>query len=291
MQDCGSIIGSAETADCVWMRFDVDASTRDEAEGFPATHETAHRYSMGRQTALDGDWTVGLGADFEHNDSAGFDGQWRDETTTFQVGLRGARAYGPTTVGGTLSLGNSEYFVQRAVVVTEPLLATSHRDVPFVAGLVDVARAFDAGSVKLTPALNLGVAYLSGERTKESGADGQNLVLARDDETSAWVEPAVDAAFTTTFGQDKALRLYARFGALYYLTDATTEVKAGFAAAPQDAAMMVVGSDLDDLHWLAEGGVELVATDRYTLSLSYGAQRSDLRDSDTGTVRIVIPLH
>lgn len=282
--------GGGGVTDCVWMRFDVDASSRDEAEGFPSGSETAHRYSMGKQTLLDG-WTLGLGADFEHNDSAGFDDQWRGETTTFQVGLRGAKAYGATTVGGTLSLGNSENFVQRALTVTEPLLATGNRDVPFVTGLVDVAHAFDAGSVKLTPALNLGVAYLSGERMQENGAGGQNLALARHDETSAWVEPAVDAAFATTFGDGKSLRLYARFGALYYLTDATTEVKAGFAAAPGDAAMMTVGSDLDDLHWLAEGGLELIAKDRYTLSVSYGAQRSDLRDSDTGTIRIVVPLH
>jgi hypothetical protein len=54
---------------------------------------------------------------------------------------------------------------------------------------------------------------------------------------------------------------------------------------------MPISSDLDDLHWLAEGGLELIARDKYSISLSYGAQRSDLRTSDTGSLRVVIPLH
>ena len=291
VRDCGSTTFASGSDDCVWMRFDVDASNRDEAAGFPATYETARRLSMGRQKSGDDGWTYGLAADLEHNDSAGFDGRWRGESTLLQAGLEGRKAYGATSVGGTLTLGNSGQDVHRRVDVTEPAVAHGNRDVSFVAGLADVTHAFDLGAWRLAPALNLGVAHLRGEHMRERGADGQELRLAGGDETSAWLEPAMDAGVTVNFAGDKVLRLYARFAALYYLTDSTTEVSAGLVAAPGEASMMRVGSDLDDLHWLAEGGLELIGGDHYSLSLSYAAQRSDLRDSDAGTARIVIPLH
>ncbi len=291
VSDCGATTSASGGDDCVWMRFDVDASNRDEAAGFPATYETARRLSLGRQKSGDNDWTYGLAAGFEHNNSAGFDGRWRGETTLFQAGFEGRKAYGATSIGGTLTLGNSGQSVRRQIDVTEPVVARGNRDVPFIAGVADVTHAFDLGAWRLAPALNLGVAHLRGEQMQEHGADGQELRLAGDDETSAWLEPAIDAGFTVNYTGDKVLRLYARFAALYYLTDPMTEVSAGLVAAPGDASMMQVGSDLDDLHWLAEGGFELIGGDRYTFSLSYGAQRSDLRDSDAGTVRVVIPLH
>jgi hypothetical protein len=291
MRDCGSLTYAGGGDDCVWMRFDVDASSRDAAQGFPATYETARRYSAGRQKIADDGWTWGLGANFEHNDSAGFDGRWRGETTTFQVGLQARKRYGSTSVVGALLAGNAEHFVQRRPDDLDGRLTSGNRDVPFVGGVVGVERDYDVGPVRVTPELSLGAAWLDGEHMREHGGNGQTLEVEGRDETSAWVEPAIAAGFDTALGQDKTLRIYARLGALQYLTDATTEVRAGFVAAPAGVTPMTVGSDLDDLHWLAEGGLELVAKDRYTISVSYGAQRSDLRDSDTGTIRLVVPLH
>ena len=294
MHDCGSIgagpVPGQEQA-CVWARFDYDTSSRDSEEGFPSTEETALRYSTGYQRTVDSGWTYGIGADFEDNDSNGFEESWQGQTTTVQLGLLARRAFGPASVGAIVTLGNSDQDVRRGLSVTEDALASGRRDVTFASGVLDVTYEVDLKGLSMTPALNLGVSRLHGESMTESGAGAQNLVLEGRSETHAWVEPAIGFNFDSNLANSKLLRVYARLGALYYLSGDTTEVLAGLEGAPSGVDLMLISSDLDSTHFLAEGGFELIATDRYTLSVSYGMQRSDIRSSDAGTARITIPVH
>jgi len=291
MQDCGSLLmGPATAGSCVWMRFDYETADRDADAGFPATEQIARRLSQGMQKAVDSGWTFGIGLDAENNDSTGYGDDWRADVTTVALGLLGRRDFEGTSVGGVVTFGTSDQDVQRRVSVTEPVVADGGRDVSFVSAVVDAGHPVMAGGLRLTPAVDLGVAVLRGDSMTESGAEAQNLAIEEDTESYWWIEPSVTVDMESTLASGRLLRAFARVGALYYLDNDSTEVVAGFAAAPSDVNAMRVYSGLDDWHFLAEGGFTLIASDRYTLSVSYTYEHSDLRDRGAGMVRVTIPL-
>jgi outer membrane autotransporter protein len=294
MQDCGSFVHRRIAGDeprCAWARFDYDSSSRDAQDGFPSTEEIARRFSLGYQQALEGGWTVGIGVDFEHNDSSGFDDRWQGDTSNVQFGFLGRRAFGATSVGAVLMLGNSGQNVDRLLSVTDGAVANGVRDVPSFTGVLDVTHRIDMKGLGVTPALNIGLSSMYGDSMQETGAGAQNVVLDSRSETHSWVEPTLAFDHESSLANRKVLRVYARLGVLYYLTGATTEVRAGLEGAPDGVQLMLISSDLDSTHFSAEAGFELIATDRYTLSLSYARQSSDIRESDTGTARITVPVH
>jgi hypothetical protein len=291
MQDCGSLLtGEATPGSCLWMRFDYETTDRDPEAGFPATEHIARRLSQGMQKTVDSGWTFGVGLDAENNDSTGYDDNWRADVTTVALGLLGRRDVAGTSVGGVVTFGTSDQDVERRVAVTEPVVADGGRDVSFVSAVVDASRPYQAGSLRLTPAVDLGLAMLRGDSMTESGADALNLELEEDTESYWWIEPSLTLDTESTLASGKLLRAFARMGALYYLDSDSTEVVAGFASAPSDVNAMRVYSGLDDWHFLAEGGFTLIAGDRYTLSLSYTFEHSDVRDRGAGMVRVTIPL-
>jgi hypothetical protein len=292
MQDCGSLdVGriAGEEPGCVWARFDLDSSTKQAEEGFPATAETAHRYSLGLQHEAEKDWTFGFGLDVEKNDSHG--SGWTGETTNVEVGLLGRRAFGRTSAGAVLTFGNSDQIVRRELAVTDPAVATGTREVPFVSAVFDLSHHLDAGKFAITPALDLGVSTLLGEVMKEAGGGDQALTLEGRSETHVWVEPAVAFGYDTSLGNRTGLRAYARVGALQYLNGENTEVRAGLASAPAGVAPMQITSSLDRTHFLGEVGLELFSLDHFMFGLSYTRQTSDLRDSSAGSARFVIPMN
>jgi hypothetical protein len=156
--------------------------------------------------------------------------------------------------------------------------------------MFDATHHLDWKGMIMTPSLNLGVSTLRGASMTESGAGAQSTTLSSSSQTHVWLEPALAFGFERNLSNERLLRTYARFSVLQHLTDATTEVRAGLVGAPADLAPMRIRSDLGPTHMIAEGGLELVSTDRFTIGLSYATERSDVRDSGTGTIRVVVPV-
>ncbi len=111
-----------------------------------------------------------------------------------------------------------------------------------------------------------------------------------DSQAHAWIEPSLAFGYEKSFSNSTSLHTYARFSVLSFLTKGRTDVLADFAGAPAGADPMRVSSDLDRTHYLGELGFEVIAR-RFTFSLSYSAESSDIRDSSMGTVRVVFPIH
>jgi hypothetical protein len=160
-----------------------------------------------------------------------------------------------------------------------------------MSGTFGVMHRLNVGSFTLTPALDLGAATLRGSEMAEAGAGPQGTVLDASEQGHAWIEPSIGFGFERSLANRKLLRTYARLGAIHYLSAGRTEVVAGLAGAPAGVAPMRIVSDLDRDHVIVEGGFELVASERFTVSASYAAQGSDIRDSGTGAVRFVIPMN
>jgi hypothetical protein len=293
MQDCGAMRGGRNRLghdDCVWSRIDDHPSSHGSHDGIPRGQEEGRQYSFGFQRRVAETWTLGAGLGLEDNDTIGFDGSWSGESTVVEVGLLARRASGRTSAGMVLALGNSSQDVRRELDVTNGAIANGDRDISFVSGAFDLMHDFVRGGLVVTPAVTVGVSFLSGERMTESGAGGLDAVLASDDETHLWVQPTLAFGFERGLANRKALRVYARLGALQYLTSPTTEVRAGLTGAPAGVELMRIGSQLDRTHFLAEGGLELIAADRFTFALSYSRQTSDTRESSSTGARFAVRI-
>ncbi len=293
LQDCGSSslqrsLGSKPG--CFWARVDVDASTRELDLGFPAAAQTTRRYSQGVQYARDGGWSYGIGLGLEHADSRGFARAWLGEATTVQLGVLARRTSGPTSAGAVLALGTSDQDVHRRLSVTRDLVGYGRRSIGFASAVFDVAQQLEVGRLTLTPALNVGFSALRGSSVTEAGAAEASVLLERGSQNHAWIEPTVGLAFEHALANRKLLSVYARLGALRYLSGTATEVRAGLAGAPPGVEPMRLTSDLDRTHLTLEGGLQLIALDRFMLAAAYQWQVSAIRDGRMGSLRIAIPL-
>jgi hypothetical protein len=292
MQDCGAMRGGRVRQggrDCAWARIDDHPSSRDSDNGFPRGEEEGRQYSFGFQRTLES-WTLGAGIGFEDNDTLGFDGSWSGESTVVELGLLARRMFGRTSTGLVLALGNSDQDLRRDLDAATGVVAKGGRRIPFVSGAFDLTHDFVRGGFILTPAVTAGVSMLNGERMSESGAGALDAIVAGDDETHAWIQPTLGLGFERGFTSRKLLRAYARLGALQYLTTPTTEIRVGLEGAPVGVEPMRLSSDLDRTHFLAEGGFEMIAADRYTFALSYSRQTSETRESSSASARFSVRI-
>jgi hypothetical protein len=294
MQDCGALTLEGlfgRDQGCMWARFDHNDTTTDGADGSPDGEANSRRYSYGVQYTVDAGRTYGIGVTFEDSDSNGFDGTWTGETRNLQLGILARGPFGRMTGGAVFTLGTSGQDVRRRITLTGDDLVYGQRDVLFASGLFDLSLPLHMRGFTVTPALNVGVSSLFGERLTESGVIGQRATLAGRNETHAWIEPAIAFGAQRALSRDRLLRAYARFGVLQYLTESTTAVMAGFAGAPSNVGGMRIRSDLDATQLIGEGGLELVSGERFTIGLTYSTQRADVRDSGVGSMRVRIPIN
>ncbi|MBX3695429.1 MAG: autotransporter outer membrane beta-barrel domain-containing protein [Steroidobacteraceae bacterium] len=294
LQACGAPrLGrsSGDDADCMWARFDVDSSSHDSREGFPATEQIARRYSVGAQRALEGDWLVGFGMNIGNDGSKGYDGRWVSDSTLAQLGALARRRIGASTAGLRFTAGFADHDVRRRLNVTGPVTASGEHDLRFATLVGDVSNTIQSQGFSITRSLDVGASLLEGDAMSERGAGAQGVTLERASGRHLWVEPSIAFGYEKGFEGRRLLRLYARFGVLQYLIGGDTEVRAGLTGAPAGVAPMRVISDLDQTHLTLEGGLELAALDRYTLGLSFSAQDSQSRDSGTVTARVSVPIN
>ncbi len=293
MQDCGSLNLGAVTgnqAGCVWARFDIDAYSRGEKSHMPGSEETARRYSYGVQRTR-GESTYGIGIQLDKNDSHGYTRRWHGETTGLQMGVLGRRAFGATSAGATLTLGYNDQNVTRRVSVTQEVQSKGDRNSTSVSGVFDLTHYLNLNGIAIAPSLNLGISTMHIGSLAEANAGAQNLMLRSRTETHTWIEPAIAFGYQYNLANMKTVRGYARVGTLYYLSRAHSDTLAHLEGAPLGIEPMRVAADLGRTHFVAEGGFELIAADKFTVGLSYALEDSDVGDSNAGTIRIMFPLH
>jgi hypothetical protein len=279
-----------ERPGCYWARVDSGSSTRDSEEGFGSSEETAHHYSTGIQYARPKGWSFGAGLDVDDSGAHALNGRWNAEGKTYQLGLLGRRAFGPTSASAVVTFGHSAHDVKRRLDVTDDATAAGKRNMRFASGVLNLTHHTSLLGLTVSPALDVGVTTLHGSSMNESGADAQSAVLFADSQAHAWLEPSIALGWAKGLANSKLLRAYARFSALQYMTSADTRLYAGLQGAPEGVEPMRIDSDLSGAHFVGEAGVELIAFDRFTVGLSYSMERSKIRTSDVGSLRMTVPL-
>ncbi|MEO8062207.1 MAG: autotransporter outer membrane beta-barrel domain-containing protein [Pseudomonadota bacterium] len=293
LQNCGTLsLGETAGDDtgCVWARYDDNPSTRDTRAGFPAAHDSGYSVSTGVQAPRDGGWTFGVGVDFEDHRGSGYDGSWTADGKFLQVGGSARREFGSSSVGATLSLGESSESVTRLLGVTEPRHARGDRSVDFLSNVLDYTYDIAVHGFTLQPSVSLGTSMLRYGGMTEQGANAQNAVIVGGSETHLWAEPAIAGRYSTTFGSGASLRTFLRLGLMQYLSGTSTKVRAGLSGAPDEAAPMRIGSDLDRTHFVGEVGLQYQTAEGFTVGVSYSRQESEIREGDAGSFRFLWPL-
>jgi hypothetical protein len=274
----------------VWARYDDSPSTRDTRAGFPAAKDSSFSVSSGVQVPRDGGWTLGVGVDFEDHRGSGYDGLWRADGKFLQLGGSARREVGAGSMGATLSLGEQSQSVRRLLGVTEPREAQGERSVAFLNSVLDYTYNIAAHGFTLQPAVSLGTSMLRYGSMTEQDANAQNAQIKGGSETHLWAEPALSGRYGAQLGNGASLRTFLRVGVLHYLSGTSTKVRAGLSGAPEGAAPMRIGSDLDRTHFVGEAGLQYETPRGFTMGLTYSRQESRIREGGAGSLRFVWPL-
>jgi hypothetical protein len=293
LQNCGTLsIGetAGDESGCVWARYDNNPSTRDIRAGFPTATDNGSSVSTGVQESRDDGWTIGVGIDVEEHRGSGYDGSWKAEGKFMQLGGSARREFGASSIGATLSLGENSQTVTRLLGITERRQAQGDREVFFLGNVFDYTYNMAAGAFTLQPSVSLGSALLRYGGMTERDANAQNAQIMGGSEAHLWVEPAIAGRYSAEFGSGASLRTFLRVGVMQYLSGTSTKVRAGLAAATDQAAPMRIGSDLDRTHFVGEAGLQYETAGGFTLGLSYSRQESQIRAGDAGSFRFVWPL-
>jgi hypothetical protein len=293
LQNCGTLsIGEAagDATGCVWARYDDNPSRRDTRAGFPAAQDSGYSLSAGVQAQGDGGWTLGVGIDVEDHRGSGYDGLWTADGKLVQLGGSLRRELGASSIGATLSLGESSQSVTRLLGITEPRTARGDRDVFFLSSVLDYTHDISVGGFTWQPGFSAGTSMLRYGGMTEQDADSQNARIVGGSEIHLWAEPSIGGRYTTGFASGAALHGVLRMGLLHYVSGTSTKVRAGLRGAPEEAAPMRVGSDLDRTHFVGEVGLQYETAGGFTLGLGYSWQQSQIREGNAGSFRFVWPL-
>ena len=235
-------------------------------------------------------WSIGAGLTRDRIQSSSRNGLWSSWGLTYHLGASLKARFGPTKLAAVASYGWDETNASRR----GPLLADSVAEVERNMELFNLTlrgqHDFELENWFFRPVLDVGVTRLRTETAAESGGGGASLVFEDYTETHTWVRPAIAVGTEFPISSDLDLRLSLDFGALQYLDDTSTEVKARFSGLPADIEPLSISTDLGDPRYSGSIGLDLVGENNVVLQIYYHRAWSDDRDSESIILKVELPL-
>ncbi|MGE0624304.1 MAG: hypothetical protein AB7I04_11155 [Pseudomonadales bacterium] len=274
---------------CVWYHFEDQETSLDAHDGYQSVDGSTTRLAFGGQWTYDNDWSVGVGFSRSRTNNDGFEGAWRSDALTYQVGGALKRRFGAAKLIGAASYGWSDADTTRALTVGDGFTADLSRDMRLASTILRAQYDFEFESWFVRPKVDLGFARLWADGADESGAAGASLVLRGYVDDYSWVRPALEAGKEFDLGANR-LRLNADFGVQQYLGSTDTVVEARFAGAPAGAAPLKLESDLGDPVYGASVGIDFLSRSNLILQLYYQRNWADHRDADAIRFKMEFPI-
>lgn len=283
---------SRQTVDgsCVWVQMD-QYSTRNDADGdYKAMDGTTGRYSLGAQTTLGSDWSLGFSLSRESNESDGYEASWRSRSETHQWGLMAAHRHGQSLWSGALTYGGSRAVTNRRGELVNTIGTRAERKMETYSGLFEFAHRIPVRDWYLKPSVSAGWVELRARASAESGAGALDLLLLDNNETHAWLRPAIEVGKHFQLGAAGQLNLNLELSAQEYLTSSTTDVKARLAGAPFEIVPLSVSADLGDPLYRARFGIDFLGSSNMRTQLYIDSGYHGRHDLDSVNLRFEFPL-
>ncbi len=282
--------GAAAIAEgqCYWVRpqggiLNVDGTF--ENVGFD---DTAGGLSAGAQIEFASNWhaNVGFGYTYGKLDT---DAGASSSVTRYQGGLAVKYQNGPWLLGGAVSGGIADYDTTRAISIGGfAASAGSDHKVSFVTGQARATYEARFGDVFAIPSLDVQWSYLDRDGLTETGGGAANLSVSGSSGSYFAISPAVEIGRTFVRNEDTQVRPFVKTG-LTYFPDTDFDLTAQFVAAPAGIGTFSSTTDLDDLFFDLQAGVEILKKNGMSVSLGYQgmiSQNTGMHSADAkGTFR------
>ena len=275
---------------CVWAQVDQFSTRNDAARDYKAMDGTTGRYSLGGQTLLGSDWSLGFSLSRESNNSDGYDGRWRSRSETNQWGLMASRRSERTLWSGGVSYGKSRAVSNRQGALVNTFGTLAEREMDTLLGQWQVSHRVPMQDWYWQPSLGAGFVELRSRASQEAGATALDLQFLDDDETHTWIRPALEVGRTLKVGENSALTMSLELSAIEFLSGSTTNINARLAGAPTTVAPMVVGSELPDSMLRTRFGIDFRGSSNMRTRFFIDSGNQGRNQQDSVNLRFELPL-
>jgi hypothetical protein len=251
----------------LWFNLERHDMLHEAYHDYKSVRQRADRFAMGFEMEF-GEWTSGFGIGLEDNSANGYNGRWTSKGNTTHLGVVVARKYSATELSGSLSYSWNQMDSRRIGQLVDPFETHMSRDLEAFSAVLRASHEFTSGGVYLKPMMDLGISHLRAESGAEEHGGATSLVLGSYNESHLWIRPKIGLGDILTFNSDIGLHLHAEIRYQHYITGRHTDVRAGFAGAPEGVSMMEIPINLDSsLDGLA--GVYLTVRKNLLFGLEY----------------------
>ncbi len=232
---------------CVWVEVTgerIDVQANSQTSGFNSRYTTI---SGGGDRELDNGLVVGGALQYvNYAIDSGIDTS--SDGYSFQGLLRAERSRGNTTFGGFFGGGNGWFDVTRTALGTT---AQADYEVPFINFGGFVRHRIEHDTFFLQPSLNFGVANFFGTSGSETIASGVGLNVSTDDQTVAYIRPALMVGTDRSLGNGRTLSAFGELGLTAFSRDklqVTGAFQGASAASGSFTASSSIGDPIADLN-------------------------------------------
>jgi hypothetical protein len=274
----------------VWLHFEDEKNKQDASGDLKNIRHYTNRFAVGFQNMSSNKWTAGIGLSVEDNESDGYQDQWTSKGDSLYLGAMLKKEINNTDYTLGISYGWAESDVERRGAVTESFLAETKRDYNILGALLRASHTFHKGQAYFRPIFDLGLTHLKADSTSEKGAAEVNLEIEDYDKTYAWIRPALGVGYKRVYDNGWKMKMRAGLGLHYYISDAETEVRAGFEGAPDGVEPMDVPVDFDQSYAIGTIGIDLLTSRDISLGLRYSRITGDRSDLDRWGAVLNLPF-
>ncbi|MBW8640827.1 autotransporter outer membrane beta-barrel domain-containing protein, partial [Hoeflea sp. WL0058] len=270
---------------CAWMRAGGSGMERSLSNTNRPFDQTAWQFEGGGQFALQDDWFIGAGfsigtQSLSVDDIADSDGNF------YQGGVVAKHTMGNTLLSASLTGGYGDFDITRYLYSSD--FAQGNETLWTFSGQISASHAFVRGDWYLKPRVDIGFDHVNMNGFTESGAGGASLTIDDNAQTYYSIQPSIEIGGEIAAANGVLFRPSVSVGLTQFLGDASPSTTASFADTPAGIAPFTIGSEFDTTYFDVTAGLEVLATERLSLSAEGFGQFSDSITSYGGSAKLAI---
>ncbi|MBW8640303.1 autotransporter domain-containing protein [Hoeflea sp. WL0058] len=270
---------------CAWMRAGGSGMERSSSNTNRPFDQTAWQFEGGGQFALHDNWFIGTGfsigtQSLSVDDIADSDGNF------YQGGVVAKHTMGNTLLSASLTGGYGDFDITRYLYSSD--FAQGNETLWTLSGQISASHAFVRGGWYLKPRVDIGFDHVNMNGFTETGAGGASLTINDNAQTYYSIQPSIEIGGEIAAANGVLVRPSVSVGLTQFLGDAAPSTTASFSDTPAGIAPFTIGSEFDTTYFDVTAGLEVLATDRLSLSAEGFGQFSDSITSYGGSAKLAI---
>lgn len=269
---------------CAWLQLGGSRTERSSSVMNRRFDQDTFRTAAGGQFRIAESWHLGAAFGVEAQ-NLNVDTIATSDGEVYHGGVVVKHTLGNTMFSGSLAGGYGDFDITRYLFSGDVAMGT--QTMWLVSGQISASHAFVRGHWYLKPRVDLGFDHLVTNGFSESGAGGADLNVNGNTQTYYNVQPAIELGGEIGMPNDMLLRPKLVLGLTQFLGDAAPKTTSSFVDTPSAAALTTT-SEFDKTYFDLSAGLELLASDRLSLSATGFGQFSKNITSYGGSAKFAV---